>query len=99
MSKKNGSVWKIQMIKLALLARPGCAYCGRIGGKREFHHRPGEIKLFNVCCYPGHTLEEIAKEIAKCDVICRECHTKTKQWNPWNKGLFGYKKPIGYNRT
>lgn len=41
----------------------------------DFDHRPGEIKLFNV----GRTskagsLKRLLEEIAKCDLVCSNCH-------------------------
>ena len=41
----------------------------------DFDHRPGETKLFNV----GHvskagSVKRLLEEIAKCDLVCSNCH-------------------------
>lgn len=45
----------------------------------EFDHRPDEIKLFNISMYGQYTLEDVKKEIAKCDIVCANCH-KIRTW-------------------
>lgn len=43
----------------------------------DFDHRPGEKKSFNLAIAAGQTRlswEKIAAEIAKCDVVCANCH-------------------------
>jgi hypothetical protein len=43
----------------------------------DFDHRPGEKKLFNLSIAAGQTRlswKQIAAEIAKCDVVCANCH-------------------------
>ena len=42
----------------------------------DFDHRGGEAKRFNVsAAIPlGLSLETISEEVAKCDVICANCH-------------------------
>lgn len=43
----------------------------------EFDHRPEEIKKFGVNKGPGrHGTQKILDEIAKCDVVCANCHRK-----------------------
>lgn len=49
--------------------------------EREFHscqmdfdHREGEDKKYNVSDMKGMSLLEVKKEIAKCDVVCSNCH-------------------------
>lgn len=55
----------------------GCADCGydKHPAALEFDHMPGTVKLFNVgekvACYKGET---IWAEIAKCEVVCANCH-------------------------
>lgn len=55
----------------------GCADCGYAEhpAALEFDHRPGEEKLFNVMEKVGcYSMETIWAEIAKCDVVCANCH-------------------------
>ena len=43
----------------------------------DFDHRTGEKKFFNISVAGGQTRlswERIAEEIAKCDVVCANCH-------------------------
>jgi hypothetical protein len=42
----------------------------------QFHHRNPEEKLFDVsdCIRNGVSLETLQAEIAKCDVLCANCH-------------------------
>lgn len=43
----------------------------------DFDHREGEIKQYNVNKMPGrHGLPAILREIAKCDVVCSNCHRR-----------------------
>lgn len=52
--------------------------CGTCSENRipalDFHHL--KDKLFNICdgVLKGYSLEKIKKEIAKCEVICANCH-------------------------
>lgn len=41
----------------------------------EFDHRPGEVKIDNVTRVLKNYGTEMAwKEVAKCDVVCSNCH-------------------------
>jgi hypothetical protein len=42
----------------------------------EFDHRPGEYKFKTVAamCAGGYSWEKITQEIAKCDLLCANCH-------------------------
>lgn len=50
----------------------------------DFDHRPDEVKVKNVSQLK--TLDDVKAEIAKCDVVCSNCHrlrTKRRgQWGP-----------------
>ena len=54
--------------------------CSRCPEKRpatlQFHHRPGEKKKNDVCIMVSHAygIDTILAEIAKCDVLCANCH-------------------------
>jgi len=55
----------------------GCADCGYSShpAALQFDHRPGEIKLFNIGEQVGkRSRAAIWAEIAKCDVVCANCH-------------------------
>jgi hypothetical protein len=56
----------------------GCQDCGEhfIGRPEclDLDHRPGTDKLFNVSQMMTHSLENIIREVEKCDVVCANCH-------------------------
>lgn len=65
--------------------------CADCGGKfdpvcMDFDHRPGEIKVGNIARLATRSmnLETLRREIAKCDIVCANCHrlrTKNRGWN------------------
>lgn len=44
----------------------------------DFHHKNPDEKEYEVCfmASKGSSKEQILKEIAKCDVLCANCHRK-----------------------
>lgn len=40
----------------------------------DFDHRPGVEKKFNISNAGGRAWETIEAEIAKCDLVCANCH-------------------------
>ena len=55
----------------------GCLDCGynKHPAALEFDHRVNEAKLFNIGEKVGaYSLDKIWAEIAKCDVVCANCH-------------------------
>lgn len=54
----------------------GCLRCGfdECPEALEFHHRDGEVKLFNLGARLDASWSKIEAEIAKCDVLCANCH-------------------------
>lgn len=40
----------------------------------DFDHRPGEKKLFTLSQGVNRSLRQLAEELAKCDVVCANCH-------------------------
>lgn len=55
----------------------GCMDCGynKHPAALEFDHRPGEKKLFNIGEQMGNRSRKVLwEEIAKCDVVCANCH-------------------------
>ena len=64
--------------KIDDMKRVPCADCGGTFHPfvMDFDHREGEAKRFNVsAAIPlGLSLKSVAEEVAKCDVICSNCH-------------------------
>ncbi len=42
----------------------------------DFHHKDSSQKKFGIAHYAGFSRAHILLEIAKCDVICSNCHRK-----------------------
>jgi hypothetical protein len=63
---------KLNDIKLAT----GCKRCGynKHPAALQFNHVIGE-KLFNISQDPKRKWEDIVSEIAKCEVLCANCHS------------------------
>lgn len=80
------------LIEAAKLA--GCADCGIQRPDHpeifDFDHPPGAEKVgrgVNAFLTKG-TLEDLAAEIAKCEVVCANCHRiRTKQREPMTRGV------------
>ena len=55
----------------------GCFYCNENEPCcLSFHHRNPSQKVFGVANFIGRTIEELDTEIAKCAVLCENCHRK-----------------------
>lgn len=54
----------------------GCTDCGyrEHAVALDFDHLPGAIKLYRIACMAGLRRELIDAEIAKCEVVCANCH-------------------------
>lgn len=59
-----------------------CMDCGQcfIPWAMEFDHRPGEKKLFAISEKSGQSITKLQAEIAKCDLVCANCH-RVRSWN------------------
>lgn len=74
------------------LAYKGCVQCGYNANTAaiEFHHRNPVEKLFAVNITSVHkkdiTLEMFKNEIAKCDILCANCHRELHHPQCNNKG-------------
>ena len=57
--------------------RQGCARCGynEHPAALHFDHRDHTQKAFNISQDPKRSWESIEAEIAKCDVLCANCHS------------------------
>lgn len=54
----------------------GCARCGeRDPDTLTLHHRDPQLKLFEPGSYTA-SADRLAAELAKCDVLCANCHQK-----------------------
>jgi len=63
----------------AVRAASKCADCGEADPVvLDFDHRPSEEKLteVTVLVHNGYSWAVIAREIAKCDVVCANCHRR-----------------------
>ena len=63
--------------KLDLLKLDRCCYdCGGVfpPESMQWDHIPGKGKKFNVCEGPKKELSEVIDEIAKCQLVCANCH-------------------------
>ena len=58
-------------------AERGCAECGESDPTcLDFHHRdPGE-KSFSISKKIKHSMAKIMDEVAKCDILCANCHRR-----------------------
>ena len=57
----------------------GCAICGynKCSYSLDCHHRNEKEKKFTISielCLSNYTLEGIKEELAKCDILCKNCH-------------------------
>ena len=53
-----------------------CVQCGFDDSRAlVFHHRDPSTKSFTIANHTNRSRENLLKEIAKCDVLCANCHT------------------------
>jgi hypothetical protein len=52
----------------------------------DFDHREGEGKLANVTQLRWMSEETLRREIAKCDVVCANCHRERTWQRTWSSG-------------
>ncbi len=81
-----------------LKATSECAQCGENHpATLQFHHRDPQKKEFNLgkAVSDGYSIDRIKKEVAKCTVLCANCHAKEHyEWarrnkEPFREGLAG----------
>lgn len=72
---------------VGLKAGRPCTDCGRVFPHQvmQWDHLPGFEKLGDIsAAFWGRTREEVLAEIAKCDLVCTNCHTiRTFERNGW----------------
>lgn len=57
----------------------------------EFDHRPGTKKLFTIGrqnMSRDKSLQAIIDEIAKCDIVCANCHKNRTYWRKLKNGVY-----------
>ena len=59
-----------------------CEVCLLKGLALQFHHRNAHDKIKDISSLIGKrtTLTKLKREIAKCDLVCNECHKGVHQW-------------------
>ena len=63
----------------------GCKICGELRPYvLVFHHRDPSLKKFTISEGKFRNLKVVAEEIAKCDVLCCNCHAEL-HYNLWQK--------------
>ncbi len=71
----------------SLKAGRPCTDCGRVFDRQvmQWDHLPGFEKIGDISgSWVGRTEEEILGEIAKCELVCTNCHTiRTFRRNGW----------------
>ena len=74
---------------LSLKAGEPCTDCGRIYAPQvmQWDHLPGNLKLGNISTdFRGRSRQEILDEIAKCELVCANCHAiRTFERAGWGK--------------
>lgn len=83
---------KQNLVYNILLNSNGCVYCNEKDPiVLEFDHKDPSIKLFNIGESYYKSKTNILEEIAKCDIVCSNCHRRrtAKQYN-----YFRYKNEV-----
>jgi hypothetical protein len=60
----------------AIKLERGCVDCGYRDHAAALHfdHLPGNVKTMGVSRMGTYTIDKVLSEIAKCDVVCANCH-------------------------
>lgn len=64
-------------------------YCLHCKSKKNltFHHRDPSTKVFSLGNVKKQSIEQIQNEIAKCDLLCRDCHDVVHEMVPKDKRM------------
>lgn len=102
--KVQVSYWGKQYIirKLEAIAYLGgkCTSCGynKYYGSLEFHHRNPAEKEFQWNQMKKRSLEDIKKELDKCDLLCANCHREAHQIEKLLESIQEWRKEIDNSR-
>lgn len=97
--KERSAERQLRTDKIKLEA--GCMDCGYNSHAcaLDFDHRPGETKLFQIAGNLCRKWESTLAEIAKCDVVCANCHrVRTKERQQKEAGASWKKNDPAYTR-
>lgn len=73
-------------------AEKGCAACSESTPEvLVFHHRDPSTKVYNISTIYRRSEKVIWKEIAKCDVLCQNCHQRV-EYEGYDKDKVPYHK-------
>jgi len=66
----------VRLVKLAAGRCPRCGHEPEVLEEMHFHHRDPRRKVANVAdlVSRGASISKIMAEIAKCDLVCANCH-------------------------
>lgn len=72
----------------ALKMERGCADCGYRAhpAALQFDHLPGSTKRGKISSLSRYSWERIAEELAKCEVVCANCHA-IRTVTRWQEGI------------
>jgi len=76
-TKKSKNKYHIKRKRMVYqLKSHGCALCGynKCAAAMDFHHIGEKVFSLNTNLFCRHTNQEIADEIAKCILLCANCH-------------------------
>jgi Zn finger protein HypA/HybF involved in hydrogenase expression len=73
-SKKNHAEFRLKIAVIKL--ERGCVDCGysRYAEALDFDHLSGAEKVKSVALMWGYSWDKVLTEIAKCEVVCSNCH-------------------------
>lgn len=73
-SRKNSAEFRVKIDAIKL--ERGCVDCGynRYPEALDFDHLPRVVKTKNIALMWGCSWEKVLAEIAKCEIVCSNCH-------------------------
>ena len=79
-ARTNRKAQNKALVRTYKLAAGACMDCGLVITehnlyKFDFDHREPKLKRFQLSQPGGYATETVINEIAKCDVVCRNCHS------------------------